>query len=846
MRFLMLFFICVIMITLPSRAASGGKKNDARQLLNFDMDWKFILNPDESIIKLKPESLKWKAVDLPHDWSIEGSYSETNSDWQSGFLPSGIGYYKKTFNIDQSLLKKQISIVFEGVYLNSEVWINGHYLGKRPNGYIGFSYNLNKFLVKGKNIITVKVDHAKPLTGRWYTGSGIYRHVWLKVTNPVYVNDANLQIQTDIFENETKVNINFDIENKETNSKTLKLKIEVMDPNGKLVKSISRNLNLSKGQNTQHQIFEIESPKLWSVQSPHLYRLQFSLFSNDDIIDDYSLNFGIRKTEFSGDWGFKLNGEITKIKGVCMHQGAGLFGSAVPDEVWLRRLKLLKEMGTNAIRTSHNPFPPKFYDLCDSLGLMVMDEAFDGWEKPKAKDDYGNYFEEWWKRDLTDFILRDRNHPSIIMWSIGNEVRNPTVETQMKLIGLIHQLDPGRAVTQGGVDPTRGMKGDETRTNLDVKGFNGDGEEIGTFENYHAQFPDVPLIGTEVPHTYQTRGVYRTKTNWRRRDFPAPWEINSGQAGKLGNLGSKTYPIEDLSAVEVFPEEKTTQYYKDFKFIDIPNAQPWTPNLYYQSSYDNATVRSSARRAWQHTLELPYLMGQFRWTAFDYLGESNKWPSRMANFGVIDICGFPKDHYYLYQSLWTVAPMVHVLPHWTHPGKEGAIIPMVVYTNCDSVSMQLNGQDLGTKPYLGEQLVWDIPYQPGELVVKGFKDGKEVANEVIKTAGKAMKIQISTKEKSMIADGKDMLLCEVTITDETGIPVPKNSTLLNFKISGAGKIKGSDNGDPLDLTAYTSNKRRTFSGKCLVVIQSTKEKGKITLEVSGDGLKTEKLEIKSK
>lgn len=846
MRFLLAFFFCLEQVSFSAKGQPKAKSTEARQLLNFDRDWKFILNPDETIIKSKPESLNWRSINLPHDWGIEGSYSETNGDWQSGYLPAGIGYYQKTFNSTAELLNKQVAIVFDGVYWNSEVWINGHFLGKRPNGYIGFTYNLDKYLKKGKNVVTVKVDHSKPLSGRWYTGSGIYRHVWLKVTNAVYINDRDLQIQSDVDTKNAKVSINLDVLNTQANNTSTVQKIDILNPEGKIVKSISKNVNLKSGENPQNYVFDIPSAKLWSIESPYLYQATFSVSIKGKLVDEYSVNFGIRKIEFSGEWGFKLNGENTKIKGVCLHQDAGLFGVAVPDEVLLGRLKQLKLMGTNAIRTSHHPFSPEFYNMCDSLGMMVMDEAFDGWEVAKAADDYGNYFNEWWNQDLTDLILRDRNHPSVIMWSIGNEVRKPTVETQTKLVDLIHQLDPGRPVTQGGVDPTRGMKGEEAITNLDVKGFNGDGEEKGVYENYHAAYPNVPMIGTEVPHTYQTRGVYRTKTNWRRRDFPAPWEINSKQAGKMGGLAEKVFPIEDLSKEEVFPEEQTTQYYKDFKFIDIPNSQPWSGNLFYQSSYDNATVRSSARKAWQHTLELPYVMGQFRWTGYDYLGETNQWPSRMANFGVIDICGFPKDHYYLYRSLWTDKPMVHILPHWTHPGKEGIIIPMVVYTNCDEVNLQLNGKDLGTKPYVGEQLVWNIPYQSGELIVTGSKNGKQVTKEIVKTAGKPAKIQISTTEKSMTADGKDVLLCEVTITDQEGVPVPQASPLLSFKISGKGIIKGTDNGDPLDLTNYTSNKRRAFKSKCLVVIQAAEEPGNIILEASGDGLISTSLKIEVK
>lgn len=842
MRFLVLFIIGIKMLALSATA----KNKEPRQLLNFDLDWKFILNPNETDIKTNPESLSWRNVNLPHDWGIEGSYNKNNGDWQSGYLPAGIGYYKKTFVVNEEQLNKQISIVFDGVYLNSEVWINGHFLGKRPNGYIGFAYNLSQHLHKGNNEIVVKVDHSKPLTGRWYTGSGIYRHVWLKITDPVYVNDENLQVQSEVQGKSAKVDINLNVVNKQSNTKNVTVKVDVYNPNGRLVKSTSKNFNIQQGQNASSFNFEIQSPQLWSIQSPNLYQLKVSVYADKKIVDNYSMNFGVRKIEFSGEWGFKLNGKNTKIKGVCMHQDAGLFGVAVPDEVLLGRLKQLKSMGTNAIRTAHHPFSPEFFNMCDSLGIMVMDEAFDGWEVAKARDDYGNYFEEWWERDLTDLILRDRNHPSVIMWSIGNEVRKPTVETQTKLIALIHKLDPGRPVTQGGVDPTRGMKGDETKTNLDVKGFNGDGEEIGVYESYHAKFPDVPMIGTEVPHTYQTRGVYKTQTHWRRKDFPAPWEINSKQAGKMGGLATKVFPIEDLSKNEVFPEEQTTKYFKDLKFIDIPNMQPWSSQLFHQSSYDNATVRSSARKAWQRTLELPYVMGQFRWTAYDYLGETNQWPSRMANFGVIDICGFPKDHYYLYQSLWTNEPMVHLLPHWTHPGKEETIIPMVVYTNCDSVSLQLNGKHLGTKTYVGEQLVWDVPYQPGTITVSGFKNGKQVVKEEVKTAGKATKIKIETTEKSMVANGRDVLLCEVTITDAHGTPVPQASLLLDFKITGSGTIKGTDNGDPIDLTDYTSSKRRTFRGKCLVALQAKPQKGKIILQASGPGLETTTLQIEVK
>lgn len=816
-----------------------------RQRINLDENWRFILNADENKLKENADALSWKTVNLPHDWSIEGSYSKTNGDWQSGYLPAGVGIYEKALNVPESWLKKEVSVTFDGVYMNSEVWINGHLLGRRPNGNIGFTYSLSKFLKEGRNLIRVKADHSKPLSARWYTGSGIYRHVWLNVTDRVRVNPENIQVLSDLLPGNAGVNVKITIENGSSATRTVLVKNEILNPAGKVVASNSKTVKLTAGSTPLATMFKINQPLLWGIENPNLYKFRLTLIENTRVIDNYLLNFGIRKTEFSGTWGFKLNGKPLKIKGMCMHQEAGPFGSAVPDEVLLARLKQLKNIGLNAIRTSHNPFSPEFYNLCDSLGIMVLNEAFDGWEIEKAKDDYGNYFEEWWEKDLTDFIVRDRNHPSVIMWSLGNEVRKPTLETQRKLLDLIHRLDPGRPVTQGGVDPTRGMKGDTRRTQLDIMGFNGDGEEIGTFEEYHAKFPEVPVIATEVPHTYQTRGIYRTLTHWRRHDFPAPWEIQSGQAGTMNGLEGRVFPIEDLSEKEVFSENQTTKYFQNGSYFDILNPKPWAGNLYYQSSYDNASVRSSARKAWQRTLELPYVMGQFRWTAFDYLGESNQWPSRMANFGIIDVCGFPKDHYYLYKSLWTDSAMVHILPHWTHPGKEGKIIPMVVYTNCDSVNLSLNAKNLGTKKYLGEQLMWNVPYHAGKLIAVAYKNGREACRQEVQTAGKPEKINIESRESTMKADGKDVLLCEITVTDAHGIPVPDSEELLEFTIRGPAKIKVTDNGDPLDLTDYISAKRKTFKGKCLVVLQSVKKKGNVKLEVKGKNLKTATYSFKS-
>ena len=439
----------------------------------------------------------------------------------------------------------------------------------------------------------------------------------------------------------------------------------------------------------------------------------------------------------------------------------------------------------------------------------------------EAADDYGNYFDEWWQKDMTDFIKRDRNHPSIIMWSIGNEVTGATPEIQHNLVSLFHQLDPDRPVTQGGTDPTRGMKTDYQKkfNYLDIIGFNGNGEEIGELEHFHKNYPTLCAIATEVPHTYQTRGVYRSQTQWRRRDFPAPWE--------KGNINweqfkHRVFPIPDLTEKECFPEES-----------DYP---------YYQSSYDNASVRISARKSWQRTCSFPWLMGEFRWGSFDYLGEA-EWPQRCGNFGIIDIAAIPKDAYFLYQSLWTDKPMVHLLPHWTHPGKEGKTIPVVIYTNCDAVELFINNVSLGSKPYTGEQLIWLVPYSPGKIEARGIKKGKIVATDCYQSAEAPHSVALASNKYSVKAGSDEVIRIEIDITDKNGIPCPYASNELSFHVSGPLRLLGVDNGNPTDMFPYQQPHCRCFRGKCVVLLQSDEEKGKGTLTVQGTKLVEKKLII---
>lgn len=797
----------------------------ATTIIPFDFDWKFALGDYPQAVQPSFDDAGWRILDVPHDWSIEGTYHETanGTDWQSGYLPCGTGWYRKHFSLEKEWDGKEVAIHFDGIYMNSSVWINGHFLGNRPYGYIGFEYDLTPYLRKGDNVVTVLVDHSKPLSGRWYTGSGIYRHVWLHVRNSIHIPTWGVCFTSaEVSKEKAVVEVKTIVMNNTEVKRSLELFTSLKKKDGKTVSTKKESIVTTGGDQLITQKMEVKLPLLWSPDSPNIYQLYVEIKENGKTVDSKLLPVGIRKAEYSTQ-GYVLNGERILIKGVCDHHTAGALGAAIPDQALERRLRILKAMGGNAIRTAHNPFSPQFYTICDTLGLIVMDEAFDGWEEPKGKDDYGNYFKEWWERDLTDLILRDRNHSSVLFWSIGNEVHGGTPETQKKLVDLIHKLDPTRPVTQGGSDPTRGMKADYNKDlYLDIIGFNGNGEEVGEFEKFGKNMPDRCGIGTEVPHSYQTRGVYRTKTAWRRRDFPAPWELKTPIP--WDKFKHRVFEIPDLSETEVFPEE--------------------AENKYYQSSYDNASVRIGVRHSWKRSSSFPWLFGEFRWGSFDYLGEA-VWPQRCGNFGIIDICGFPKDHYYLYQSLWSEKPMVHILPHWTHTGKEGVRIPVVVYTNCEGVELFLNGRSLGKKPYKGDQLVWQVPFEAGEIKAIATNGATQVEKSY-HTAGNPAAIAMSPDKLSAQANRTDVVHLELDIIDEKGTICPYADNEVHFNINGPAKLIGVDNGDPIDLSPYKIPQRKAFRGKVILMIQTTGEAGIITVEAISPGLRPAVVKIDSK
>jgi len=818
------YLFAVSLLLLSSLSACVYKEPSSDEVTrtreSLDFNWQFYLGDEPKANQVSFSDSEWRTLNLPHDWSIEGEYNKSNpAGIAGGFLPTGTGWYRKQLAWDESWQNKQVMLEFDGVYMNSEVWVNGHLLGKRPYGYISFSYDITDHLTKENNVIAVRVDNSKAPSGRWYTGSGIYRHVWLTAVNKQHIPYNGVFVHGDnVTEQSADVKITTEVKNLESDKQSLTVLSQLVDGNSVVVAETTNSVVISgKGKGEIEQWLTVVNPDLWSPDSPSLYRLKSTISNDNKIVDVKFTTTGLRSIEFTADKGFLLNNQPVEIQGISMHHDAGPVGAAVPDDVLRHRLEMLKDMGVNAIRTTHNPFAPEFYQMADEMGFMLMNEAFDGWWQAKAKYDYGLYFDKWWQQDLTDFIRRDRNHPSVIMWSVGNEVPNYTAEQQKTLVDFARNLDNTRPITQG-----RGYAGGH----LTIAGFNGHGEFKGAIEAFHKQNPNVPTIGTELTHTIHTRGIYRSKTAYRVRDFPAPWETceKCNPQKKWQQIKHKVYDIPDLTEEEVFP--------------GITGA--------YGSSYDNSVVRMPIRDEIRLARDLPYLLGTFRWTAFDYLGESFGWPARTANFGVIDLAGFAKGPYYLYQSQWTNKPMVHLDPHWTHPGKEGIEIPVVVYTNQTSAELFLNGKSLGEKVINDDmQLVWLVPYQAGELTVVARSGGKEIISKSINTAKAPDSILITADKLTLSANQTDVVHLTLDIIDENGHVVPEANNRLNISIDGPAKLIGVENGDILDLEPHKVPTRKAFMGKVLALIQTTDVAGDITITVSSEGLATQQLLIKS-
>ncbi len=799
-----LFTILLATLLLGDIAAAKPPKPSRYHLL-MDRSWRFLLGDDTNASKAAFDDASWRQLDLPHDWSIEGEFNkDAPTGGGGGYLPTGIGWYRKQFSLPGWVNGKQVSIQFDGVYMNSEVWINGHYLGKRPNGYISFVYDLTPYLVKGKNTLAVRVDNSEQPNSRWYSGSGIYRHVWLDITNPIHIAQWGTFVTTpEIDSTSATVSIKTKIENNSQQAGKATLISTIENENGSIIATdkVSFTLN-GKSGNDQAQSITIKSPVLWGIDRPYLYTLHSVIMQGDKIIDEYNTPFGIRKISYNNTTGFSLNGKRLKMNGVCLHHDGGLVGAAVPVKIWEKRLQLLKDMGCNAIRTSHNPVAPEFLDLCDKMGFLVMDEAFDAWETGKVKNDYHLYFNEWWQRDVIDQIHRDRNHPSIVLWSAGNEIPDQTkdkgVELLKNMLAVYHREDPTRPVTTA---------------NDDIAADNGSTK--------------LPFMEEEdiVGYNYANRWHERRELYYSLDHYDHPnWKM----------IGTESGPVRNVAQYSL-----------------------GTDNSKVRPNYTSGMIE--AEQLWQFVAVHDYVIGDFMWTGIDYLGES-RWPGKAAYSGQIDMTNKPKDGYYFYQSQWTDKPVLHLLPHWAWPGREGQIIPVMAYTNCDTVELFVNGKSYGikvqefphqghsgawnkyAKPYIGVttadlHVSWDVLYEPGVIKAIGHKNGKQVVVDEIHTAGKVSSIRSTHPAEDLQADGRDVMLIDVDLTDSLSNVVPTADNLVTFTLKGNGKLLGVDNGNPRDDTSFKQNSRKAFNGHVFAIIQADRTPGEIQLIIQCEGLK---------
>ena len=860
-RLLLIQISCFLLfLTVGSCTSAEKMTNDRRQ--DFTAGWTFHLGDDSAASRPDYDDTAWRILNLPHDWAIEGEFSRDNpSGTGGGALPGGIGWYRKTFTVDKADEGKRLFLDFDGVYMNSEVFINGHSLGVRPYGYVSFSYDLTPYIKwGGKNVVAVRVDNGEQPNSRWYSGCGIYRNVWLTKLNPVHIAQWGTFITAeDVSKNSARLNIRTKIQYdaaaqlqdsvKQADGTYVVFDSEIvpladvvlqsrlMDAEGHVVGEVASELQVIPAcPNEVEQEIVVKTPNLWSVNTPYIYKVHSILIdkTTGKVLDNYCTNTGIRTFRFDAQKGFILNGERLKINGVCMHHDLGCLGAAVNIRAIERQLEILQEMGCNGIRCSHNPPSPELLDLCDRMGFIVMDETFDMWRKRKTAHDYSRYFNEWHERDLTDLILRDRNHPSVFIWSIGNEVLEQWSDAKAdtltleqanlilnfghdqsmlakegemsvnslltkKLADMVKALDSTRPVTAGCNEPNPNNHLFRSGA-LDLIGFN---YHDDWFAGVPEKFPGKPFIVAESVSALMTRGYYR---------MPSDETV-------------------------ICPERWDKPYFDDSFFC---------------SSYDNCHVPwgNSHEGTMRHVKNNDFISGQYVWTGFDYLGEPTPygWPARSSYFGIVDLAGFPKDVYYLYQSEWYPEKKVlHLFPHWNWtPGQD--IDMWAYYNNADEVELFVNGESQGvrTKGKDDFHVVWRVKYESGVVKVVSRKDGKAVLEKEIHTAGEPAQIRLTADRNEIKSDGRDLSFVTVEVLDKDGNLCPNADNQIMFDVQGAGFIAGVDNGSPVSMEKFKADHRKAFYGKCLVVVQSDGKSGGIKLTATSEGLKTAVTAIKAK
>lgn len=776
-------FPCFLLLLalLPLCASSQSK---SRITERFDFDWKFLLGDSTNASAVNYNDARWENIQVPHDWSIKGPLSK-KAGGAMGFLPGGIGWYRKTFFVPKAYKGKHVVIQFDGVYHQSDAYINGKHLGFHPYGYTGFEYDLTPHLIYGaNNTIAVRVDHRNAPSSRWYSGSGIYRHVWLKVTNPVHVATWGTCVTTpQVSQGSAEVKITTTVENGSSHTGTIQVQNRIVNADGKTVASAQSFLLVEQDkQGDVAQAMHVQKPVLWSTETPYLYTMETTIKRGNKVVDQYSTRFGIRSIRFDANKGFFLNEQPVKLKGVCLHQDEGALGTAVPDGSYLRRLKILKDFGCNAIRCSHNPPSPQFLDMCDSLGFVVIDEAFDKWKSGY----YAKYFDEWWQRDLDAMLLRDRNHPSVILWSIGNETteQNDTSNTRTAratmLRDYVHKTEPTRPVTAAiaPADVSKRIYNKNGFTEaLDVVGLNY--QEPWLIDDKKAFPQRIQFISEAFPY-------YRGRHNSVRDYNPInPWYDVAKNDFVLGQF--------IWSGVDYLGESSGWP------------STGWPTGLFDECLFEKP------RAAFHRSV----------WKA-----------EPMVRIAVADQSldiDPGKDHW-----SWP-----NLAAHWNFPQYEGHIIDVQTTTNCDSVELWVNNTSMGrrrTADYSNNTISWHVPYKAGKIEAKGYNGGKEVAQYELRTAGKPVQLKLLADKGDLAADGQDVSHITIELVDDKGVVVPTTDQNITVEVSGNGRLLGVDNGDLRRENSYAGNNVKTYFGKAMAVVQAGRSKGAVQVKVMAEQL----------
>ncbi|WP_034042164.1 DUF4982 domain-containing protein [Wocania ichthyoenteri] len=808
------YILYLATIILSINTIVFGQTRKVRTVKELDENWKFQKGDFEKAHQINFDDSKWETVTVPHDWAIYGPFDKeidiqrvaieqngetvpTEKTGRTGALPHiGTAWYRNKFSIPEFTKDKKVILLFEGAMSEPQVYLNGEKVGEWAYGYSYFYFDVTDFVNADENTLAVKL-HNEPYASRWYPGAGLYRKVSVIVKNKESINQWGTFITTPFISKDlAKVNIKTKITGENTSLITT-----IFDAEGNKINS---NTSTTKFVNEFDQNIKVDNPKLWSPESPYLYKAVSKLFVGDELKDEVTTRFGIRDIKYDAENGFSLNGKVTKFKGVCLHHDLGPLGTAVNKAALKRQLIILKDMGANAVRSAHNMPSLEQLELCDEMGLLFLAESFDEWKKPKVKNGYNRFFDDYAEKDIVNLVHATRNHPSIVMWSAGNEVPDQWGDEGVKrakwIQEIFHREDPTRPVTVG-MDQVEAVMESGFGALLDVPGLN---YRVHLYEDAFKKFPQGFLLGSETASTVSSRGVYK---------FP----VEKASMKTYDDFQSSSYDLEYCSWSNL-PDD-------DFVLQD----------------------------------DKPWVIGEFVWTGFDYLGEptpyDEMWPSRSSYFGISDLAGLPKDRFYLYRSRWnTEDETLHILPHWNWEGREGETTPIFVYTNYDSAELFINGKSMGVQkknnstPQNRYRLMWmDVKYEPGTVKVVAFdKDGKPVAQKEIKTAGKPYKIVLNPDRKTIKADGKDLSYVEVSMVDKNGIPCPTATNQLNFKVSGKGKYRAACNGDATSLELFHLPTMKLFSGKLVVLVQSTKEVGEMELIVSGKSLKPASIKFKTK